>query len=40
MVVHASGTIAYDELPGLDALGVLRRVVETFAAPRASYPQS
>ncbi|MFI5734731.1 hypothetical protein ACIA49_31755 [Kribbella sp. NPDC051587] len=40
LVVHASGAILYADLPALDVYDVLRRVVETFATPRASYQQS
>ncbi|TDD49868.1 hypothetical protein E1263_31645 [Kribbella antibiotica] len=40
LVVHASATIPYAELPALDVLGVLERVVETFLGPRPSYRQS
>ena len=39
LIVHASATVPYAELPSLDVMGVLRRVVETFETPRASYQQ-
>ncbi|MEU4193759.1 hypothetical protein AB0E69_17805 [Kribbella sp. NPDC026611] len=40
LVVHAAQAIMYDELPGLDAFGVLRRVADTFQQPAAGYEQS
>ena len=40
LVVKAGTAVAYDELAGLDALAVLRRVVDTFAAPRAGFEQA
>jgi hypothetical protein len=40
LIVFAREAIGYDELPGLDALGVLRRVVATFKDPIARDQQS
>ncbi|MFF0340846.1 hypothetical protein [Kribbella sp. NPDC004875] len=40
LIVQAGTAIGYDELPGLGVLEVLRRVVDTFATPRASYQQA
>ncbi|MFF0268766.1 hypothetical protein [Kribbella sp. NPDC004536] len=40
LVVQAGAAVGYDELAELDVLGVLRRVVDTFAVPRASYEQA
>jgi len=39
LVIDAAEAVTFAELPGLDALGVLRRVVDTFQAPRSSYKQ-
>ena len=40
LIVQAGTAIGYDELPGLGVLEVLRRVVDTFTTPRASYQQA
>ncbi|TQI99828.1 hypothetical protein [Kribbella jejuensis] len=40
LVVKAGTAVAYDQLNGLDALGVLHLVVDTFATPTASYEQA
>jgi hypothetical protein len=40
LIVQAGTAVGYGELPGLGVLDVLRRVVDTFATPRASYQQA
>ncbi|HWD82277.1 MAG TPA: hypothetical protein VG497_25435 [Kribbella sp.] len=40
LVVKAGTAVAYEELAGLDALAVLKRVIDTFATRRASYEQA
>jgi hypothetical protein len=40
LIIHAREAITYAELPGMDALAVLRRVADTFEGPTASYVQA